>query len=348
MGLEKLGNIVIGNSGKSLFKNITSKALSKSANINLFSKPIKPIKGFEPPKRPKRLPKAPKKETIKRLETLSLRRIKALQSKFLEPLKSGFEAKKAKLVEEYLEIGEKELANHISKAKTPEQVSKILVQHDAGYLAKITKQLNEFSLTETSRVKPLTLEQEQVLYGMKMQRGKLILAREKALCLNSTKPEVIVAENILKTQYGCEFVSLKDNETIAKQVLKAFETAKKNNAPLPKNVIVSDFMTFEGENLFNGTILLNSKPASLGENFFSTTTDYHTVLHEILHSSHPNLIAFSDKRIPKKFIDVKHNLSKYSSVAPTHETFTELNTKRMIEGLSPEEQELFNCLNYLA
>ena len=348
MGLGKLGKLVISNSGKSLCKNIASKALAKPANINLFSKPVKPIKGFESSKRHRLLAKASKKQLEKQIKTILNSRKKALHSNILESLRDNFKTKKARLVEEYLKIGEKELANHISKAKTPEQISKILAQNDMGYMAKMVQEQNKFIPTETCKIKPLTLEQEQVLYGMKMHRGKLILAREKAFHISSKKTEVIAIENILKTQYGCEFVSLKDNEIIAKQVLKAFETAKKNNAPLPKNVIVSDNMIAEGENFFNGTILLNSKPTFFGENFMSTTSDYHAVLHEILHSSHPNLISFSNKKIPKKFMDVKHNLSTYSSTSATHETFTELNTKRMIEGLSPEEQELFNYLNYFA
>lgn len=340
MGFEKLGKLVITKASQNVFKTC-GKDLAKSTKISLFEKAIKQTKKIKSKK-------LSKNEIIKLSEETFKRRSRSLQPKFIESLNGNFETKKARLIEEYLKIGEKGIAKHLSKATTPEQVSKILVKHDLGYLQKLTNQSLKYSLTESGKTKPLTLELEQLLYEGKMHRGRLILAREKALHLSSTKPDVIAAENILKKEYGCKFVSLKDNEDIAKQVLKAFETAKKNKAPLPKNVIVSDNMFAEGENLFNGTILLNSKPQAWGDMYCSTTSDYHTVLHEILHSSHPDLLSFSHMKIPKKFMDVKQNLSTYSATSLTHETFTELNTKRMLEGLSPEEQELFNCLNYLA
>ena len=77
MGLEKLGKIVLSNSGKNLCKNIASKVLAKPANIKFFSKPIKSIKVPEPPKVPK-LPKVPKKEVLKQAEAMFNSRKKLL------------------------------------------------------------------------------------------------------------------------------------------------------------------------------------------------------------------------------------------------------------------------------
>lgn len=66
-------------------------------------------------------------------------------------------------------------------------------------------------------------------------------------------------------------MSLKDNEELAQKVLKAYETAAKNGVKTPKNVVVSDCMFAEGENLFNGTILLNGSQTGSREGFFQQT-----------------------------------------------------------------------------
>ena len=197
-------------------------------------------------------------------------------------------------------------------------------------------------------LKPLSLEMEQIQYQQSISRGNFILAIERAMHVPSKNPKVIAIENILKEQYGCKFVSLKDNEELARKVLKAYETAVKNGVKTPKNVIVSDFMLAEGENLFNGTILLNRSQRSLREGFLSTNSDFHVPLHEIMHGTHPKLVSFSHKKIPSELMGVKNGLSLYSKKAQTHETFTELNTKRLIEGLNPEEQALFDYLNIFA
>lgn len=107
-------------------------------------------------------------------------------------------------------------------------------------------------------------------------------------------------------------------------------------------------MFSEGENLFNGTILLNRNQHTLCEGLTSTNSDFHVPLHEILHSTHPKLVSFSLKKIPSELMGVKNELSLYSKNAQTLETFTELNTKRLIEGLNQQEQALFDYLNIFA
>lgn len=164
----------------------------------------------------------------------------------------------------------------------------------------------------------------------------------------SKNPKVIAIENILKEQYGCKFVSLKDNEELARKVLKAYETAEKNGVKTPKNVVVSDFMFAGGENVFNDTILLNRYQRGLREGFLSTNSDFHVPLHEIMHGTHPKLVSFSSKKIPSELRGAKNELYISSKNAPTHDIFTELNTKRLIDGLNPQEQALFDYLNIFA
>ena len=339
MGIEQLSKVAI----------VALKKAPKKVSIKIMPDSCETRKLFsELSKSTKKVKLPTKTEQIKMSKNQLNMYNKRMRHRIQASLTENFDTKKAKLVEEYLRIGEKDLSKHISKAKTPEQLSKILTKHDVGEISKIAK-INSNIIHESGQVKSATtLELEQTIYNEKMYRGKLVLAREKALHIASKNPKVIAIENILKEQYGCKFVSLKDNELIANRILKAYETAHKNGAPLPKNVIVSDNIFVEGENLFNGTILLNSNPITLGKGYCSTGADYHSVLHEILHSSHPNIVSYSIKKIPKELMGVKNDLSMYSKISQTHETFVELNTKRMIEGLTPKEQQLFEHLNFFA
>lgn len=297
------------------------------------------------------------------IQELMMNSGKYMLGKSSPALIENFAAKKSRLVSEFSKTCDKSFVERVQKAKTPEQITQLLLEKEFADFKGVEKML--------PKKKKITLETEQILYNATLKRANYILAREKALHVPSTKPQVIAIENILKEQYGAKFVSLKDDEEIAKRVLKAFETAKKNGVNLPKNVIVSDFMMALGEHLNNDTIMLASKTSRQlkkeleknvnpavrmlytnlrnrlpNTNLLSTRSDYHTVLHEILHGEHLPFMAFSKKKIPDKYKDVKLNLSAYSALSCTHETFTELNTKRLIDGLSPKEQELYDYLNF--
>lgn len=284
---------------------------------------------------------------FKQLKSVKSMLSRKISSQGVSALTDDFVLKKQRLIQELSKVCDKNVLARIEKAQTPEQLAKILAEQDAGGIVKMSKGLISSKVLDKSGklVKPMTLAQEQAIYQQKCARAEFILAREKALHVPSRNPRVIAIENILKEQYGVKFASLKDNEVLAKQVLKAYETAAKNGVEVPKNVIVSDFMFANGENLFNGTILLNSSQRALRQGFTSTTSEFHVPLHEIMHGEQPKLISFNMKKIPSRFQEVKQNLSGYSAKAGTHETFTELNTKRLIDGLNPQEQELYNYLN---
>lgn len=263
-----------------------------------------------------------------------------------------FAGKKQKLIDELSKVCDKNVIARIQKAERPDQLAKILAEQEYISLGEYAKYMVDGKFVKETNlkkiVKSITLELEQIQYQGRNRRGNFILARERAMHTPSKNPKVIAIENILKEQYGCKFVSLKDNEELARKVLKAYETAAKNGVETPKNVVVSDFMFAEGENFFNSTMLLNRNQHALRDGFMSTSSDFHIPLHEIMHGTHPKLVSFSFKKIPSELVRVKNELSGYSKNAATHETFTELNTKRLIDGLNPQEQTLFDYLNVFA
>ena len=287
----------------------------------------------------------------------------------VKSVSQNFQLAKERLLKEMASVLSADKLKRIECAKTPKELTNILFTEEwSSY-----KILNN---AEKSVPKGKTLlEIEQLDYAARVQRGKFIMAREKALAIPSTNKRVIEIETILREKYGVEFVSLKDDEQMAENILKAFETAKKENILLPKNVVISDFMVANGERIATeNTILIASQDAIRiqpeisrnaqklltkeqreilmlaqylpSKNIFSTNAPEHLPLHEIMHGTHPMLNAFGNKKIPSHMLPAKENLSLYSAISKTHETFTELATKKAIQGLSKEETELYNYLNF--
>ena len=78
----------------------------------------------------------------------------------------------------------------------------------------------------------------------------------------------------------------------------------------------------------------------------STDISAHIPLHEIMHQDHLPLLAFKSKPIPKKYNSTIKHLSGHAASKPAaaHEVYTELNTKRLVSKLTPDERSLFEFL----
>ena len=288
-----------------------------------------------------------KNNPLSQLENLSV----SMNNQAIKILTENFEYKKQKLLEELREVCDKSVIARIEKADTPKKLAKILVKQDMigceTWLKQILKGSAKFNKNKT--LAKFSMETEQIMFEANLKRAEFVLARERALHVPSQNPKVIAIENILKEKYGVKFVSLKDNETLAKNVLRACETASKAGVEISENIIVSDFLFACGEHIYSpnkSIVLLNPKP-TISPGRASTNAELHVPLHEILHVRQTHLIAFNFKKIPKEFIPVKVNLSGHSADSCTHETFVELYTKRLVDGLNPEEERLFNYLNIL-
>lgn len=331
---------------KLLTKELKSSELKPLKKVlNKKSKPIN-LKIFKSKPKPVDTSASIKKETISYLKRNYFKdNPEALAQNFLQ--------KRQKLVTEMSNVVDKQTLLKIERASTPEELSKVLNEYESSIFGESVGNTIDFGLInlDTGKVakKSVPLVFEQNMRALSVKRANFVLAREKALYTQSRNPQVIAIENILKEQYGCKFVSLKDDVDMAKRILQAFEIAKKNKVKLPKNVAISDFMLADaaGENL-KGTLLFNRNQSDFPSGFMSTNSECHIPLHEIMHGEGVDLVSFSYKQIPKEMMPIKNSLSGYSSSAPTHETFTELNTKRLIDGLDSQEQKLYDYLNFLS
>lgn len=349
MAIEKLASGLLSGSARTANKMLKNRLPAKMGSITEIAAKNPTKSPFKVTlKRPRRvkMPKPSLEDIMKLTKSGTKSLVSRMQPKAESALTQDFLLKKQKLIQELSKVGDKNHIAQIEQARTPEQLAKVLLTKDVSEMSNISiLAIKEGVMTPMGKLskKFMPLNFEQMLEVQRIKRTEYILARERALHVPSQNPQVIAIENILKEQYGAKFVSLKDNEALAKQILKAYEIAAKNGVKLPKNVVVSDFMLANGENLTH-TILLNSDNRSFTKGFCSTESDFHVPLHEIMHGEHPNLISFMLKKIPEKYLKTQKALSEYAG-KNCAETFTELNTKRLINGLNKDEQALYDYLN---
>lgn len=173
-----------------------------------------------------------------------------------------------------------------------------------------------------------------------------------------------------------------DDLELGQRLLQAVKLAKNKGIKIPNEFIVTPFTLSAGECLKlpkNGeeisTVLLpptairqrtlqiidnvfNTMPPNIKQSYekwqkfcgfkthCSTNSSMHMEIHEMMHQTHPFLEAFAIKKIPNKFMPTVRKLSRYSAINEKNnwEIYTELATKNVLEGLKPNEAELFKFL----
>lgn len=230
MGIEKLTKVL---PKLTKMKEVELSGFSKNKFIKVFA----PQKSILKPAKAINKPKISSTKTLSPQEQINMMvnsQVKRTTGLFVE----DFAGKKQKLIDELSKVCDKKVIRRIEKAENPEQLAKIFAEQEWMPIGKFAKYMIDGRFVKKSNtdkiVKPLSLEIEQIQYQQKISKGNFILARERAMHVPSKNPKVIAIENILREQYGCKFVSLKDNEELARKVLKAYETAAKNGVKTPK------------------------------------------------------------------------------------------------------------------
>ena len=233
----------------------------------------------------------------------------------------------------------------IKDANSPEEITKIIktIQSDGlSKVLKINKILKNRSLT--------AIEQQNLVISLEKDYFAKMFDLQKALSLKSTNPRVIEIENILKSQYGMKFVSLKDDVVHAEKVLKSCELMLKNGDKIPQNYIVTNMQTGVGQCLrTESTVLHYTTPIEKILNpqtatHLSTKLELHTIIHEFGHLSQPE--AIHAIKIPKHLKNVPKGVSEYAGKGSNAELYAELFAKIKLtpEKVTKEELELFEFL----
>jgi len=233
----------------------------------------------------------------------------------------------------------------IKNAKSPEEITKIVktIQTDA-----LTKVLKGNEIFKNRHLTPI--EQQNQFMLLEKEYFAKMFDLQKALSLQSTNTRVVEIENLLKSKYGMEFVSLKDDIIHAEKVLKSCELMLKNGDKIPKNYIVTNLQTGIGQCLRTESAVLHyTTPIERILNPQSTThlsskEELHTIIHEFGHLSQPEYIHII--KIPKHLKNIPKKVSKYASKGSNAELFAELFTKIKLtpEKITEKELELFEFL----
>ena len=296
-----------------------------------------------------------------------------------KPLNNAEHAKKEQLLKILSEFGvPKNALSRIKNAKSLRELYISIIDFPI-FLAKkiLPKQKPQLKNNHS-----ISLQEEQNIYKFRNFRTACRREIYTTFSKKSTNPEVIKIENILKEKYGVQNASLGDDLELAQRLLQAVKLAKSKGIKIPNEFIVTPFTLGAGEfmRLFkNGeeirTVLLpptsirqrslqiidkifNTMPPNIKQSYEkwqkfcgfkthgSTNSPMHMEIHEMMHQTHPLLTAFAIKKIPNKFMPTVRKLSQYSAINEMNnwEIYTELATKKVLEGLEPNEAELFKFL----
>ena len=159
-----------------------------------------------------------------------------------------------------------------------------------------------------------------------------------------TDKEVLQIKQELQQKYGIEKLYCENNIEFAKCCKEAFKILNENGIKIPKIVIGN-----AQQDLFSGWNAKTSKEQVIvvKSNPNISIFDFdlkHVIAHEILHTTQPRTLAFKTRVIPEDMIETANNVSDYAAGNTALEVHCELYTKKLLEGLSPEEEKLFNYL----
>lgn len=297
------------------------------------------------------------------------------------PISDTYLQKRDQLLKSFSEFGVQNVAlKQIKSAKTLRELFASMINFPK-VLVKKTFPKYPASLAK-KQSKPLQVEQE--IYKYRNLRTDCVREINTIFSKKSTNPEVIKIENMLKEKYGVKKILFNDDMIVATKVLEAVKLAKSKGIKIPDEFIVTDFTLGGGEcmrsfknNKEITTVLLphtNTKdlyltkkyniltdrmmPSNIKETLnrwkdfcgfkehSSTSSPLHMEIHEMMHQTHPYLSAFVTKKVPAKFLPIVRKVSGYSAVNEknNYEIYTELATKKVLEGLEPDEAELFKFL----
>ncbi len=159
-----------------------------------------------------------------------------------------------------------------------------------------------------------------------------------------TDKEVLKIKKELQQKYDIEELYCDNNIEFAKSCKEVFEILSRNSIKIPKIVIGN-----AQEDLFCGWNAKTSRGQAIIVNSDSDNMTFgvdlkHVIAHETLHTTQPNTLAFKTKKIPEEMQETANNVSEYAAGNFALEVHCELYTKKILKGLSPEEEKLFNYL----
>lgn len=187
-------------------------------------------------------------------------------------------------------------------------------------------------------------ELDDLLNKKEIQTTDKIIPLLKLTSKKDTDQDVLKIKQELQQKYGIKELFCDNNLEFAKSCKEAFEVLNKNGIKMPKYVIANEqvdmFGGWNAESSQGETVILSLNPSS---NSFNMDLK-HIIVHEVLHTTQPKTLAFKTKMIPEDMQETANNVSEYASGNYALEVHCELYVKKLLEGLSPKEEKLFDYL----
>lgn len=210
--------------------------------------------------------------------------------------------------------------------------------------------------------------------------GDLALEMQKIILSPQKNAEILAIEEKIRKIYGLDFIYIRDVKS-GEKILEALKIAKKNNIPIPNNIVVTPYFTSTttamGQHCIhtNGatTVMLKADNQmevinslqNESERLMYKSTHYiaelekevstqkstqnplHEIIHELVHGEKTALQR--RETLPERFNYIVENLTDYAkeSAKKLHleETRTELRVEEILQGISKEKKELLDYLS---
>lgn len=203
---------------------------------------------------------------------------------------------------------------------------------------------DKLNIEERIAKQDFSAELDDLLNKKEIQTADKITPLIKLISKKDTDPTVLKIKQELQQKYGLKELLCDNNIEFAQSCKEAFQILNKNNIKIPKYVIAN-----EQVDMFGGWSTDSSRGKeviiSLNSNINNYDVDLkHIIIHEILHTTQPNTLAFKTKIIPEEMQETANGVSEYASDNYALEVHCELYVKKILEGLSPEEEKLFDYL----
>ena len=203
---------------------------------------------------------------------------------------------------------------------------------------------DKLNLKERIDKQDFSAELDDLLNDKEIQTADKIIPLIKLISKKDTDPTVLKIKQELQQKYGIEELLCDNNIEFAQSCRKAFQILNENNIKIPKYIIAN-----EQVDLFSGWSTDSSRGKEVIISLNPDNDNYdmdlkHIIIHEILHTTQPNTLAFKTKMIPEEMQEIANGVSEYASGKYALEVHCELYVKKILEGLSPEEEKLFDYL----
>ena len=289
--------------------------------------------------------------------------ISGCSNKSMAMLGENFEEKKNAIIKilKTRNVVSNKVLKEIKDYKSPEELCKFIKE-------KLTICFSQAydSCLKIFSGKIKTLDFYKTYFEKNKKLSDVYLEIIKTVTPKSKDKRVLQIENLLKQMYGMDYVNLENIEE-AHKILKVIKIARKNNIPMPKNLVVTPYILqgADGLNIYNSKcsrniffksseeiqactddILSLCKSDNVKEQIkllsgnphnYSTTSPLHIPMHEFCHSEQHSAIFADNLIIKQKDIPMALKVSNY---APTNiiELETEIRTKSLLSTLTKEEQ----------